>query len=184
MEKFILINNERNRIKVFEPFEDVSKPSPSIDAMMISYGCVYKRSSKPVMKGSRVETIEAARKEYAKLLKEGQWWLNHREMPHLCLTPCHDGDSGSSRQLMQGCEKKTYGTFSFVISFHRRYPGHVSIILYKIILNYMIWNNAQSIYITWYQNFVFIFVKHSNHYNSYEKCSAGLREREQKKNYL
>ena len=62
MEKFILINKERNRIKVFEPFEDVSKPTPSIDAMMISYGCVYKRSSKPVLKGSRVETVEAARK--------------------------------------------------------------------------------------------------------------------------
>ena len=71
MQRFILTNNERNRIKVFEPFEDVSKPSPSIDAMMISYGCVYKRSSKPVMKGSRVETIEAARKEYKQLLDEG-----------------------------------------------------------------------------------------------------------------
>ena len=71
MEKFTLINNERTRIKVFEPFEDVSKPSSSIDAMMISYGCVYKRSSKPVMKGSRVETIEAARKEYQQLLGEG-----------------------------------------------------------------------------------------------------------------
>ena len=71
MERFILINNERNRIKVFEPFEDVSKPSPIIDAIMISYGCVYKRSSKPVMKGSRVETIEGAREEYKKLLEEG-----------------------------------------------------------------------------------------------------------------
>ena len=71
MERFILINNGRNRIKVFEPFEDVSKPSTSIDAMMISYGCVYKRSSKPVMKGSRVETIEHARKEYKQLLEEG-----------------------------------------------------------------------------------------------------------------
>ena len=71
MERFILINNERNRIKVFEPFEDVLKPSPSIDEAMISYGCVYKRSSKPVMKGSRVETIEAAREEYKKLLEEG-----------------------------------------------------------------------------------------------------------------
>ena len=30
-----------------------------------------KRSSKPVMKGSRVETIENARKEYKKLLKDG-----------------------------------------------------------------------------------------------------------------
>ena len=71
MERFILINNERNRIKVFEPFEDVSKPSHSINAMMISYGCVYKRSSKPVMKGSRVETIENARKEYKELLEQG-----------------------------------------------------------------------------------------------------------------
>jgi len=37
----------------------------------MSYGCVYKRSSKPVMKGSRFETIEAAREEYKKLLQEG-----------------------------------------------------------------------------------------------------------------
>ena len=71
IEKFTLINKDRSRIKVFEPFEDVSKPSPSIDAMMISYGCLYKRSSKPVMKGSRVETIEKARKEYKQLLEEG-----------------------------------------------------------------------------------------------------------------
>ena len=71
IEKFILINKARSRIKVFEPFEDVSKPSACIDAMMISYGCVYKRNSKPVMKGSRVETIEEARKEYQQLLNEG-----------------------------------------------------------------------------------------------------------------
>ena len=71
MKKFILINKERSRIKVFEPFEDVSKSSLSINAMMISYGCVYKRSSKPVIKGSRVETIEDARKEYKELLKQG-----------------------------------------------------------------------------------------------------------------
>ena len=71
MEEFTLINKQRNRIKVFKPFEDISKPSPSINAMEISYGCVYKRSSKPVMKGSRVETIEDARKEYNQLLEEG-----------------------------------------------------------------------------------------------------------------
>ena len=71
MEDFTLINKQRNRIKVFKPFEDISKPSPSINAMEISYGCVYKRSSKPVMKGSRVETIEDARKEYKQLLEEG-----------------------------------------------------------------------------------------------------------------
>ncbi len=39
--------------------------------MMISYGCVYKRLSKPVIKGSRVETIENARKEYKQLIEEG-----------------------------------------------------------------------------------------------------------------
>ena len=71
MDKFTLVNKDRSRIKVFEPFEDVSKPSPSIDAIMISYGCVYKSISKPVMKGSRVETIEAARKEYKQLLDAG-----------------------------------------------------------------------------------------------------------------
>ena len=71
MDKFTLINKDRSRIKVFEPFEDITKPSPSIDAIMISYGCVYKRSSKPVMKGSRVESIDDARKEYKELLEEG-----------------------------------------------------------------------------------------------------------------
>ena len=71
MDKFTLINKDRSRIKVFEPFEDITKPFPSLDAMMISYGCVYKRSSKPVMKGSRVESIEDARKEYKQLLEEG-----------------------------------------------------------------------------------------------------------------
>ena len=71
IEKFTLINKERSRIKVFEPFEEISNHSPSIDAMMISYGCVYKRSSKPLMKGSRVETIRNARKEYKQLLREG-----------------------------------------------------------------------------------------------------------------
>ena len=71
MEKFTLVNQDRSRIKVFEPFEVGSRTSPNIDAMMISYGCLYKRSSKPVMKGSRVETIESARKEYKELLEEG-----------------------------------------------------------------------------------------------------------------
>ena len=42
MKKFTLINKNRSRIKVFKPFEDVSKPSPSIDAMIISYGFIVK----------------------------------------------------------------------------------------------------------------------------------------------
>ena len=64
MEKFTLINNARSRIKVFEPFDDSSKNPSMINAILISYGCVLKRSSKPVMKGFRVESIEKGRKEY------------------------------------------------------------------------------------------------------------------------
>jgi len=57
MEKFTLINKARSRIKVFEPFEDSSKNSYIINAILISYGCVFKRKSKPVMKGSKVKSM-------------------------------------------------------------------------------------------------------------------------------
>ena len=77
MEKFTLINKARSRIKVFAPFDDSSKNPSMINAILISYGCVFKRSSKPVMKGSRVESIEEARKEYKKLLEEG-WEKTYR----------------------------------------------------------------------------------------------------------
>ena len=53
------------------PFEDNSKNSSIVNGILISYGCVLKQSSKPVMKGSRVESIEEARNEYKKLLEEG-----------------------------------------------------------------------------------------------------------------
>ena len=86
MGKFILINKTRSRIKAFEPFENNSKNSSMGNVILISYGCVFKRSSKPVMKGSRVESIEEARNEYKKLLEEGwgktyrfnsflKWWI-------------------------------------------------------------------------------------------------------------
>ena len=77
MEKFTLINKARSRIKVFEPFEDSSNNSSMINAILISYGCVFKRSSKPVMKGSRVESIKEASNEYKKLSEEG-WGKTYR----------------------------------------------------------------------------------------------------------
>jgi len=77
MEKFTLFNKARSRIKVFEPFDDSSKNPSIINTFLISYGCVLKRSSKPVMKGSRIESIEEARKEYKKLLEEG-WEKTYR----------------------------------------------------------------------------------------------------------
>jgi len=71
MEKFTLINKARPRIKLFEPFEDSSKNSSMINGILISYGCVFKRSSKPVMKGSRVESVEEARNEYKNYWRKG-----------------------------------------------------------------------------------------------------------------
>ena len=71
MEEFCLINKNRDRIKVFKTFEDITRKSFSIDAMEISYGCLYKSSRKPVMKGSRIKSIEDARKEYKQLMEEG-----------------------------------------------------------------------------------------------------------------
>ena len=55
--KFTLINKSKSRIKVFESFEDNSKNSSMFNAILISYSCVFKRSSKPVMKGSSVESL-------------------------------------------------------------------------------------------------------------------------------
>ena len=77
MEKFTLINKAKSRIKIFESFVDSSKNSSMINAIIIFYGCVFKKSSKPVMKGSGVEPIEEARNEYKKLLEEG-WGKTHR----------------------------------------------------------------------------------------------------------
>ena len=61
MEQFTLINKLRNRIKVFKPFKSSLKQVQ--ERMEIEYGRFYKRSSKPVMKGVRIEPIEEAREE-------------------------------------------------------------------------------------------------------------------------
>ena len=69
MEKFTLINKQRNRIKIFKKFKSTLPQAQEV--MEIEYACVYKRSSKPVIKGSRIETLEKAREEYKELLREG-----------------------------------------------------------------------------------------------------------------
>jgi len=68
-EEFFLINRERNRVKRFRKFENISNIEN--DFIEIEYGCIYKHSSKPIYKGSRIESVEDARKEYKKLLVEG-----------------------------------------------------------------------------------------------------------------
>ncbi len=69
MEQFTLINKQKNRIKIFKKFKSTLPQAEEV--MEIEYACVYKRSSKPVIKGSRIETLEKAREEYKELLDEG-----------------------------------------------------------------------------------------------------------------
>jgi len=40
MEKFTLINKAKSSTKIFESFEDSTKNSSMINAILISYGCV------------------------------------------------------------------------------------------------------------------------------------------------
>jgi len=69
VEQFTLINKQRNRIKIFKQFKSTLPQAEEV--MEIKYACVYKRSSKPVIKGSRIETLEKAREEYKELVAEG-----------------------------------------------------------------------------------------------------------------
>ena len=62
MQKFTLINKGRSRIKVFEPFEDSATPSSIINENLISNGCIYKRSTKLDIQGSRIKSIKESRK--------------------------------------------------------------------------------------------------------------------------
>ena len=68
-EEYYLINKKRNRVKRFRKFENISQKEN--DFIEIEYGCVYKSSCKPIYKGSRIESLDDARKEYQKLLDEG-----------------------------------------------------------------------------------------------------------------
>ena len=58
MEKFTLINKARSRIKVFEPFEHNLNNSSMVNAILISYGCVFKRSSKLNLKSIEMPLMQ------------------------------------------------------------------------------------------------------------------------------
>ena len=78
MEQFTLINKQRNRIKIFKKFKSTLPQAKEV--MEIKYACVYKQTSKPFIKGSRIETLEKAREEYKKLLAEG--WMKTSNYNH------------------------------------------------------------------------------------------------------
>ena len=69
MEQFTLINKQRNRIKIFKKLNSALPQTEEV--MENEYACVYKRSSKPVIKGSRIDTLDKDREEYKELITEG-----------------------------------------------------------------------------------------------------------------
>ena len=68
-EEFFLINKQRNRLKRFRKYENIAHKEN--DFMEIDFGYIFKSSTKPVWKGSKIETVEDGQKEYTTMLKEG-----------------------------------------------------------------------------------------------------------------
>ncbi len=68
-EELFLMNKQRNRLKRFRKYENfVHKEN---DYMEIDFGYIFRTSTRPVWKGTRIETIEDGQKEYEKMLEEG-----------------------------------------------------------------------------------------------------------------
>ena len=68
-EEFFLMNKQRNRLKRFRKYENISyKENNYIE---IEFGYIFRTSTKPAWKGSKIETIENGYIEYEELLKEG-----------------------------------------------------------------------------------------------------------------
>ena len=77
MEKFVLINKARSRIKVFEPFEDSSKNPSMINAILISYGCVLGDQVSQSWKAQGLNLSKKQETNIKKLLEEG-WEKTYR----------------------------------------------------------------------------------------------------------
>ena len=68
-EELFLINKKRNRLKRFRKYENIAYKEN--DYMEIDFGYIFRTSTKPAWKGTRIETVEDGLKEYEEMLKEG-----------------------------------------------------------------------------------------------------------------
>ena len=67
-EELFLINKKRNRLKRIRKYENISYKKN--DNMEIEFGYIFRTSTKPAWKGSKIETIENGYIEYEELLKK------------------------------------------------------------------------------------------------------------------
>jgi len=68
-EEFFLTNQQKNRLKRFRKYENISYRDN--DYMEIDFGYIFRTSTNPVWKGTRIESVEDGLKEYEDMLKEG-----------------------------------------------------------------------------------------------------------------
>ena len=68
-EELFLMNKNRNRLKRFRKYENIVYKENNY--MEIDFGYIFRVSTKPVWKGTRIESIEDGLKEYEEMLKEG-----------------------------------------------------------------------------------------------------------------
>ena len=63
------MNKQRNRLKRFRKYENNAHRQN--DYMEIDFGYIFRTSTNPVWKGTRIETVEEGLLEYDEMLKEG-----------------------------------------------------------------------------------------------------------------
>ena len=68
-EELFLMNKNRNRLKRFRKYENTVHKGNNY--MEIDFGYIFRVSTKPVWKGTLIESIEDGLKEYEEMLKEG-----------------------------------------------------------------------------------------------------------------
>ena len=68
-EELFLMNKNRNRLKRFRTYENITNKGKQL--LEIDFGYIFRVSTKPVWKGTRIESIEDGLKEYEEMLKEG-----------------------------------------------------------------------------------------------------------------
>ena len=68
-EELFLINKNRNRLKRFRKYENNTNKENNYREIDFVY--ILRISTKPVWKGTQIESIEDGLKEYEEMLKEG-----------------------------------------------------------------------------------------------------------------
>ena len=71
-EELFLMNKQRNRLKRFRKYENIAYKEN--DYMEIDFGYIFRTSTKPAWKGTRIETVEECLQKQEEIHKKD--WKN------------------------------------------------------------------------------------------------------------